>query len=34
MTVHLGKAQPDRMTEQPKVRDEWGVTISTAGHLL
>ncbi len=34
LTVHLGKAQSGRMKEQPKVHDEWGVTVSTAGHLL
>jgi TonB family protein len=34
MTVHLAKAQSGQMKEQPKVRDEWGVTVSTAGHLL
>jgi TonB family protein len=33
-TVHLAKAQSGQMTEQPKVRNEWGVTVSTAGHLL
>ena len=34
LSVHLANAQSSQMTEEPRVRDEWGVTVSTAGQLL
>jgi TonB family protein len=33
-TVHWAKAQTGQMVQQPQVREEWGVTVSSTGELL